>query len=60
MTLILLFAEQPDTPIILRFIQVLADYEKLIHEVIADEATLKQSLFAQKPHAKVIIAEYSV
>ena len=37
----------------------MADYEKLLHEVIADEATLKQSLFGETPHAKVLIGEYN-
>ena len=48
-----------DTALILRFIQELADYEKLLHEVVADEFTLKQSLFGDTPHAKVIIGEYN-
>jgi GNAT superfamily N-acetyltransferase len=47
-----------DTALILRFIQELADYEKLLHEVVADETTLKQNLFGETPHAKVIIGEY--
>ena len=48
-----------DAGLILRFIRELADYEKLLHEVIADEATLKQSLFGETPHAKVLIGEYN-
>ena len=48
-----------DTGLILRFIRELADYEKLLHEVIADEATLKQSLFGEIAHAKVVIGEYN-
>jgi GNAT superfamily N-acetyltransferase len=48
-----------DTALILRFIRELADYEKLLHEVVADEATLKESLFGDIPHAKVIIGEYN-
>jgi len=48
-----------DAGLILRFIRELADYEKLLHEVIADEATLKQSLFGETPHAKVVIGEYN-
>jgi GNAT superfamily N-acetyltransferase len=47
-----------DTALILKFIRELADYEKLLHEVVADEATLKESLFGATPHAKVIIGEY--
>ena len=48
-----------DAGLILRFIRELADYEKLLHEVIADEATLKQSLFGETPYAKVVIGEYN-
>jgi len=48
-----------DTTLILRFIQELADYEKLLHEVVADESTLKNSLFGETPHAKVVIGEYN-
>ena len=52
-------ATSNDTALILRFIQELADYEKLLHEVVADEATLKESLFGDTPHAKVVIGEYN-
>ncbi|WP_339724985.1 GNAT family N-acetyltransferase [uncultured Paraglaciecola sp.] len=51
-------ANVADTALILRFIKELADYEKLLHEVVANEATLKESLFGETPHAKVIIGEY--
>ena len=33
------YAERKDTGLILQFIKELADYEKLLHEVVADEAT---------------------
>jgi len=52
-------AKIEDTALILRFIQELADYEKLLHEVVADENTLQESLFGETPHAKVVIGEYS-
>ena len=45
-------------PLILQFIKELADYEKLLHEVLADVATLEASLFGDKPYAEVVIAEY--
>lgn len=48
-----------DIALILRFIRELADYEKLLHEVVADEATLKESLFGDIPYAKVVIGEYN-
>jgi GNAT superfamily N-acetyltransferase len=52
------FADENDVPIILEFIKELADYEKLSHEVVADEERLKQSLFGDAPMAEVLIAEY--
>ena len=47
-----------DCPLILRFIKELADYEKLLHEVVSDVPTLEESLFGEKQHAEVVIAEY--
>ena len=43
-----------DVPKILEFIRGLADYEKLSHEVVADEALLRDNLFGSKPYAEVI------
>lgn len=51
------FAEKNDTPLILEFIRELADYEKLLHEVVATEEVLMESLFGRKI-AEVIIGEY--
>jgi GNAT superfamily N-acetyltransferase len=48
-------AEPDDTPLILSFIKELAAYENLSHEVVADEATLRQSLFGERRIAEVII-----
>ena len=56
--IILRFAAENDTPIILNFIKELADYEILSNEVIADEVKLKETLFGNKRFAEVIIAEY--
>lgn len=44
-----------DVPLILSFIKDLADYEKLLHEVVATEDILKETLFGEKAHAEVII-----
>ncbi len=44
-----------DVPLILSFIKELADYEKLLHEVVATEAVLKKTLFGDKSHAEIII-----
>jgi len=54
------FARKEDVPQILKFIQHLADYEKLSHEVIANEELLEQTLFGEKPEAEVLIAETDV
>lgn len=47
-----------DCPLILHFIKELADYEKLLHEVMADVQTLEETLFGDKQHAEVVIAEF--
>ncbi|WP_312907654.1 GNAT family N-acetyltransferase [Tissierella praeacuta] len=51
------FAEEKDVELILDFIKELADYEKLLHEVVATEETLMDSLFVRKS-AEVIIGEH--
>ena len=48
-------AERKDTALILRFIRELADYEKMLDEVVADEATLEEWIF-DKQKAEVIFA----
>jgi len=42
--------------VILTFIRMLAEYEKLSHEVVADEDTLRESLFSTNPTAEVLLA----
>lgn len=49
------FAEEKDVPVILGFIKELADYEKMLDEVIADEALLREWIF-EKKKAEVIFA----
>lgn len=51
------FAEEKDIKIIFSFIKELAEYEKLLHEVVATEEILKKNLFENK-YAEVIIGEY--
>ena len=51
-------AEEKDVPLILSFIRGIAEYERLSHEVVADEALLRESLFGEKPGAEVLIAHY--
>lgn len=48
-------AERKDTALILQFIKELADYEKMLDEVVADEATLETWIF-EKQKAEVIFA----
>ena len=48
-------AERKDTGLILHFIKELADYEKMLDEVVADEATLETWIF-DKQKAEVIFA----
>jgi GNAT superfamily N-acetyltransferase len=48
-------AEEKDIPIILSFIKKLAVYEKMLDDVIATEASLKDSLFTTKK-AEVVLA----
>lgn len=49
-------ATQNDVPTILGFIRELADYEKLSHQVVATEDSLRASLFGARPAAEVVIA----
>jgi len=49
------FATEKDTALILQFIKELASYEKMLSEVVADEATLKEWIF-EKQKAEVIFA----
>lgn len=51
------FAEITDVPLILGFIRELAEYEKMLPEVVATEEVLRESLFERKI-AEVIIGEY--
>jgi len=51
------FAVPDDSPTILGFIRELAEYEKLLHEVVADEAAIRSTLFGLHPAAEVLLAE---
>lgn len=51
------FAEKEDVSLILDLIKELADYEKLLDQVVATEEVLHESLFV-KESAEVIIGEY--
>ena len=50
-------ASRADVPAILAFIRELAEYEKLAHEAVAEEAGMAEQLFGPTPRAEVLIAE---
>lgn len=50
-------ATETDVPTILELIRALAEFEKLSHEVVATEETLRTTLFGAKPSAEVLICE---
>jgi GNAT superfamily N-acetyltransferase len=52
-------ADVNDVPLILEFIQSLAEYERLRDACTATEERLRTTLFSEKPAAEVIIAEAS-
>ena len=51
-------ATEADVPLILSLIQDLAEYERLRHECVADEAALHIWLFGEERLAEVIIGEW--
>jgi GNAT superfamily N-acetyltransferase len=55
--LTLRFAGPSDAGTILGFIKELAEYERLSHEVVATEDTLRSSLFEGRQVAEVVLAE---
>lgn len=52
------FGIETDTGLILELVKALAEYERLAHEVAADEASLRRSLFGEPRVAEVLIADY--
>ena len=48
---------EADVPLLLDFIRALADYEKLLHEVVATEASVRESLFGTEAVAEALIVE---
>jgi GNAT superfamily N-acetyltransferase len=49
-------ATESDLPQILTFIRGLAEYEKLAHQCVATEQSLRTTLFGEHPYAEVLIA----
>ncbi len=55
-TLTVRFAVEKDVRLLLQFIRELAEYEKLLDTVVADEELLRRNIF-EKKHAEALIAE---
>lgn len=51
-------ARREDVPLILELIRELADYERLLHEVVATPGALEAHLFGDPPRAEVVLAEW--
>ncbi|MCH9671055.1 MAG: GNAT family N-acetyltransferase [Gammaproteobacteria bacterium] len=51
-------AEREDVPLILDFIKQLADYEKLLDEVVATAPDLEAALFGEEPVIRVVIGQH--
>jgi GNAT superfamily N-acetyltransferase len=49
-------AAEADVPLILSFIRELADYEKMLDQVVAREEVLREQLFGERAFAEVVIA----
>ena len=52
------FALREDVALLLAFIRELAEFEHLLDQVAADEATLAEELFGSRRVAEVVIAEH--
>ena len=48
-------ATEQDVPLILSFIRQLAEYERLSHEAVVNEKTLRESLFGPRRYAEVLL-----
>lgn len=49
-------ATAADVPTVLHCIRALAEYERLLHECVATEELLRESLFDERPAAEVVLA----
>ena len=56
MTVRVIPASEDDVPLILEMIRELAEYEKLLHIVVATEDQLRRTLFGPHPAAEVLLA----
>lgn len=51
-------ATPQDVALVLAFIRELAEYERLLDQVVATEETLREQLFGARPGAEVVIARW--
>lgn len=51
-------ARSSDVPLILSLIRELAEFERLLDQMVADENQLRTTLFGERPAAEVMIAEW--
>jgi GNAT superfamily N-acetyltransferase len=49
-------ATPADVPIVLKLIRELAEYEKLLHEVVANETAVREALFGSRTVAECVLA----
>lgn len=52
------WAESDDVTLIFSFIRELAEYEKLLHEAVATEESLRDTLFGERKYAEVFLGIY--
>jgi GNAT superfamily N-acetyltransferase len=52
-------AAENDVPVILSFVQKLAEYEKLSHLVVATEENIREHVFGANPVAEVLLAYWN-
>jgi GNAT superfamily N-acetyltransferase len=57
MPLTLRTATPDDASLILRLVRALAEYERLLHEVVGTEDDLRQALVGERPYLEGVIAE---
>jgi GNAT superfamily N-acetyltransferase len=51
-------ARPEEVGLVLSFIREIAEYEKLASSVVTDEATLRESLFGERPAAEAVIGRH--
>ncbi|MGE5499144.1 MAG: N-acetyltransferase family protein [Syntrophothermus sp.] len=56
--LIIRKSEKKDVPLILSFIKELAEYERMLDQVSADEDQISETLFGERPSAECVLAFY--